>query len=320
MHPMRRRIVLGATGVALLGAAGGAYAATRPSQDRDAVLADAAERLHVTPKALSDALQGAASDQLDAAVKAGRLTREQADAIERRAQGTNGVPYLGGGDHGFGPGDHHGAGVRGGLDEAAAYLGLTPAELRGRLAAGKSLADVAKDRGKDIAGLQRVLEQAARTRIQQAVKDGRITRAEAGARLQDLASEVEELVQRGGLDGPGFGAGHHGFGPGGPGPGPGRGALGEGLQAAAGYLGITPAELGSQLAAGKSLADVAKAQGKTADGLAQRLVAAARARLDAAVKAKRLTQAEADRISTDLRADIDEEIQATGFGRRHRAP
>jgi hypothetical protein len=322
MNPMRRRIALGVTGVALLGAGGGAYAATRPSQDRDAVIADAAKRLNVTPKALSDALQGAASDQLDAAVKAGELSREEADAIEQRAEATGAVPYLGDGHGGFGrEGFRGGAGLHGGLEEAATYLGLTSAKLREQLAAGKSLADVAKAQGKGVAGLQDALAQAARTHLQQAVKDGRITRAQADARIEDLTAELQALVRRSGLPGPGFGP--HGLGPGGPsGPGfgPGRGRLDAGLQAAAGYLGLTVAKLREQLLAGKSLADVAKAQGKTADGLAQRLVTAARTRLDAAVKAKRLTQAEADRIAAELRAHIDEEIREEGFGPQHRVP
>jgi hypothetical protein len=51
-----------------------------------------------------------------------------------------------------------------------------------------------------------------------------------------------------------------------------------------------------------------------------RVVAAARDRLDAAVKAKRLTRAEADRLAADLRAHVDEEIQEAGSGPHHRVP
>src|SRR5436305_15007889 len=52
----------------------------------------------------------------------------------------------------------------------------------------------------------------------------------------------------------------------GPGPGPGG-------QAIADYLGLTSADLRTQLEAGKTLADVATAQGKSVSGLADAIVA-----------------------------------------------
>lgn len=54
------------------------------------------------------------------------------------------------------------------------------------------------------------------------------------------------------------------------------------LARAAAYFGMTPEQLRAQLAAGKSLAQIAPA-GRTASGLADALLAAARAKLDAAV-------------------------------------
>ena len=54
------------------------------------------------------------------------------------------------------------------------------------------------------------------------------------------------------------------------------------LSVTAAYLGLTTDQLKSQLAAGKTLAQIAPT-GKTASGLADALVAAARTKLDAAV-------------------------------------
>ena len=68
------------------------------------------------------------------------------------------------------------------------------------------------------------------------------------------------------------------------------------LEAAAKYLGLTEAELRTQLEAGKTLAEIAKAQGKTVDGLEKALTADAKAKLDAAVKAGTITQAQADEL------------------------
>ena len=55
---------------------------------------------------------------------------------------------------------------------------------------------------------------------------------------------------------------------------------------------------------GKSLADVAKAHGKTAAGLVDAVVADAKTKVDAAVKAGRLTQAQADEMLSDLKQRI----------------
>ncbi len=53
------------------------------------------------------------------------------------------------------------------------------------------------------------------------------------------------------------------------------------MAAAADYLGLSPTELQTQLHDGKSLADVAVAQGKSASGLQDALIAALTANLDA---------------------------------------
>jgi hypothetical protein len=93
-----------------------------------------------------------------------------------------------------------------------------------------------------------------------------------------------------------------------------------GLDAAAGYIGVTEAQLRTQLENGKSLAQVAKDHGKTADGLVAALVADAKQKLDKAVSAKRITQAQADEMLTGLTQRIGDLVNSTGgagprFGR-----
>jgi len=100
--------VVGTTALAAAAFAGGAYAASQePSMSgRQAFLNDVAKRLKVTPAQLSSALNGAFKDQLDAAVKAGKLTQAQANAIEQSAQRAGAPPAFGllpGGPRGFGP-------------------------------------------------------------------------------------------------------------------------------------------------------------------------------------------------------------------------
>ena len=90
----KSKVAIGVAGIAVLAGAGGTYAATHRSNnnERQAFLADAAKRLNVSPKELNDALQGAFSDRLDAAVSAGRLTRTQADEIKQHLQADGGLP------------------------------------------------------------------------------------------------------------------------------------------------------------------------------------------------------------------------------------
>jgi hypothetical protein len=75
----RTKLIAGAVaGVALAGS-GTAIAATRlgsPKAEGQAVINDAAKQLGVTPNALSAALKKALSDRVDAAVAAGRITKE----------------------------------------------------------------------------------------------------------------------------------------------------------------------------------------------------------------------------------------------------
>jgi hypothetical protein len=100
------------------------------------------------------------------------------------------------------------------FDTAAEELGLTPQELFSELHAGKTLEEVAEDRGLEVADLQEALsavrDEAMRDAIAQAVADGEITQDEADWRLEGL--------EQGYMSGRGF---DHGFG-----HGPGRGMRG----------------------------------------------------------------------------------------------
>ena len=221
MNRRRKRIAAIGAAVTLAVAGGGAaYAAATGAQNqRDALIRDAAQRLNVTPDRLRSALDGAAADQLDQAVKDGRLTQQQADRIKQRIR-QDGLPLGPGPGPGFGRGfgpDGPGP-VRMGLDVAARYLGLTPAALRRDLEGGKTLAQVARDQGKSVDGLQQALLDAARARLDRAVSDGRITSAQRDDILRGLQQHVGDLVN-GRLPRPGLRRWHDGGGPGMPGPG-----------------------------------------------------------------------------------------------------
>jgi hypothetical protein len=165
------------------------------------------------------------------------------------------------------------------LAVAAAYLGISPAQLTSELGSGKTLAQIADaTAGKSAAGLTEALIAVHKARL-----------STATAKLpQRVAAEV-----------------HRAGGPGSAMLRPARHRLSRSAQltvqysapAAAGnlaarYLGVAPAQLKSQLSSGETLAQVADATaGKSKVGLIDTLVASRRGKLARAAAAGRLTQA-----------------------------
>lgn len=184
-----RRVIAGAATVAAL-AGGGAVAIAANSNDtEDAVLADAAKRLGVTQQQLRDALGAAEDAQLDQAVKAGKLTQAQADELKQR--GT--VLDLDGGPHARGF-DHDGDGPHGGpLDHVADALGITEQQLFDQLRDGKRLAEIAKANGKTLAGVRAAVKAAVTKDLDQAVEDGRLTKAQRDEVLAHLDEHLAHL-------------------------------------------------------------------------------------------------------------------------------
>ena len=133
-------------------------------------------------------------------VSAGTITQAQADAVIEALQAAK--PE---GRHGPGPGIVHAS-----IDTAATALGVTSEELRTALRDGKSVADVAAEKGVDVQVVIDALVAEAQERIATAVSEGRITQAQADERLATLTDDITKIVNG---EGRGFGRGR----------GPGRG-------------------------------------------------------------------------------------------------
>ena len=73
-------------------------------------------------------------------------------------------------------------------------------------------------------------------------------------------------------------------------------------------------QLLQKLSGDKSLADIAKAQGKSVDGLKQAMLADAKKHLDQAVKDGMLTEAQAKEELNELRSRIDDIVNGTFRG------
>jgi hypothetical protein len=194
----RRMLVVGGAALAVVGGGGAALAAGgNPfggANDRQAVLNDAAQRLNVKPAELQSALKQAMLDRIDAALKAGRITEQQATELKARVNAGDGLgPLFGGRGFGF----HHGGPPLAGLDAAATYLGLTPAQLRTQLQSGKTLAQIAKAQGKSTDGLKQAMLADAKTHLDADVKAGKLTQSQADHILSDLSSRLDDLIQNG---------------------------------------------------------------------------------------------------------------------------
>jgi polyhydroxyalkanoate synthesis regulator phasin len=187
----KKTVVLGVAGALAVAGGGAGFAATQnDSNDSQAVINDAAKQLGVTPNALSNALKTALKNRVDAAVAAGRLTKEQGDALKARIDAGD-LPLGVGGFHHGGPGHFLE------LDAAADYLGLTEAQLRSELAGGKTLAQVARDHGKGVGGLINAMVAEAKSHLDDAVAEGRITQSQADSILADLKQRITDRVNNG---------------------------------------------------------------------------------------------------------------------------
>ena len=128
------------------------------------------------------------------------------------------------------------------------------------------------------------------------VTDGTITQAQA----DEVATTLAEQLPRGGHDGWDHdGWDHDGFG---------RAAFGQVATAAADALGVSQADLVTELRGGRSVADVAEEKGVDLDTVTTAVSDAVRTQIARAVGDGRITQARADAIEADLDAEITEEL------------
>jgi hypothetical protein len=192
--------------------------ATRPNQQEiEARITEhlnrLAQNLGVTPDKLRDALKQTALQEIDAAVQAGRMTQAQADrAREAINNGTAGGFGAGPIFGGFGPGGPGGmrggpggAGGPGGMfggmraghlgdDKIATFLGITQDQLRQELRSGKSLAQVATAHGKSADQLKTFIVTSITQQVNDAVRAGTMTQAQADRILNGLSARVDEMI------------------------------------------------------------------------------------------------------------------------------
>jgi hypothetical protein len=189
-----------------------------------------------------------------------------------------------------------------------AVVGLAVAGAGGAVAASKLsspneesqsvLNDVAKELGVQPSELSAALKKALSNRVDEAVEAGRLTKAEGDALKARI--NASEFPLFGVPTGPRYE--HQPFGLIEPDP------MGE-LSTAADYLGLTEEQLQNRLNSGKTLAQIANEQGKSVEGLIDKLVQGKKERLEAAVEDGRLTRAQADEILANLKDAVTDFVE-----------
>jgi polyhydroxyalkanoate synthesis regulator phasin len=154
--------------------------------------------------------------------------------------------------------------------------------------------DAAENLGVSPDRLRAALEKAFSDRIDAAVADGRLTK-EQGEELKQRIESGDFPLFGPPVFGQRFPAVHPFF---------------HGLDAAASYLGLSEPALRSRLNSGKTLAQIARAQGKSVDELNSALLDDVKQKLDDAVAAGRLSKSEEQRVLNDLESRIDDLVNA----------
>lgn len=185
------------------------------------------------------------------------------------------------------------------LSTAGAGAAVASSQASSPRSESKAVLDAAaKQLGIPSSKLSGALKKALTDRADAALAAGRITKAEADAIKQHIESSDFPLL--GGL--------RHGFGH--------RDGF-DHLEAAAGYIGITEAQIRTELEGGKTLAQVARDQGKSAAGLVDALLADAKQKLDDAVSAGRLTKPREAELLDGLKDRITKRITETDLDGPH---
>ncbi|MFY0544996.1 hypothetical protein [Brevibacillus sp. H7] len=175
-----------------------------------------------------------------------------------------------------------------------ALLKLDSEELHNQLKAGKSLAEIAAAQGVSADAVIQLLTKQQEDQLAAAVKEGKLTQEQADKLKERTAERVKAHVENA----------HHGRG------------MGKGFKL--GFkeneelltlLKVDAAKLQEELKAGKSLAEIAAAQGVSADAVIQLLTKQHEEHLEAAVKAGKLTQEQADKRKAELETFVKKMVE-----------
>ena len=179
------------------------------------------------------------------------------------------------------------------LDAAATVTNVDKATLLKEMSTGKSLADVVKAHGGDISAIETAAKGPITTSIQQAVTDGTLTQAQADKLTANLDKVLDKLVNRT------------------PPTAADRRvnllkavAVGILVKETAAETKLAPRDLLKELRSGKTLSDIAAAQNVDPNGIVTAAAKTITDRVNKLVSSGKLTQAQADKLTTNLQANL----------------
>ena len=155
--------------------------------------------LHLTPTQTTDALKQAQLQTVDQMLKDGQITQQRADAMKARINagqglsfGFGGRPGKGGGFRGFkGNGALMQSLTTAELNAAASALHMSTADLQSALKSGKSLSAIETQQKVSDSAVKTAMKNAAKGVLDNAVKAGTITQAQADSILSRLGSGLK---------------------------------------------------------------------------------------------------------------------------------
>jgi polyhydroxyalkanoate synthesis regulator phasin len=313
----RRKVLVAGVGALLMVAlvAGAVFAQTPTPQAKSGqgqtsygqyYLDRLAAALGISRDALTTAAKKAGDETIAKAQEDGKLTAEQANQLKQRVEQNGGLP------NGFGfplPGKVAVRGMAFSVSTetyqagVAQALGMSVADLQTQLKAGKSVADLAKDKSVAADKVKSAVITVATGKLDQQVKDGKMTADQATGIKNELNQFPADRFlnlntlnnQRGAVR----------VGPGVPGLDLGRGLMNANnaaFDAVAKTLNTTSDQLRADLKSGKKLADIAKEKNVSAETIKNAVVTAVGAQIDQAVKDGKLTADQAKTVKDRLNA------------------
>lgn len=193
-------------------------------QQMDDYLQKLAANLGIDASKLKDALKKTALDEIDQALKDGKITQDQHDKAKSAIENGDGLFFGPGIGKMRGPGGKPGGfaelgplfmGAKNGIADFATWLGIDTATLQKDLAGGKTLAQEAQDHGKSRDDLKNYITNALDAHLKQLVADGVLKQEKADALKKNVTDNLDKIIdgQKPAMGTPGNG------GPGGRGKG-----------------------------------------------------------------------------------------------------
>lgn len=200
--------------------------------------------------------------------------------------------FMGGRHGGFGMRGLPGTGNVNIMNVIATTLGMEQADLQTELQSGKTVAQLAGEKGVSTSTIVDAIVAAYKTSLDLSVTNGNLTQTQADAVLEAVRVFAPSYLEQ-------------------------SFARNTPMTAIAKVLGMTEAELMTAMRDGKTIADLAQEKGVSTDAIVNAIVAAEKERLDQAVADAKLTQAQADALLNVTRAMAPSYLEGIGkFGGR----